>query len=103
MAALGRIRGILETSTVILLPRLSDPKFLPAEPVVTAATLAELSVGPLAARSDRERRRVRHTCNRPKLISIRFRSTRLQPGYLGKSPTRCGEVDARPPLARTTP
>lgn len=48
-------RGILDTSTIILLPRLRDPRALPAEPVVTAVTLAELSVGPLVARSDEER------------------------------------------------
>jgi tRNA(fMet)-specific endonuclease VapC len=48
-------RGILDTSTVILLPRLSNPDVLPAEPYITAITLAELSVGPLVARSDPER------------------------------------------------
>jgi tRNA(fMet)-specific endonuclease VapC len=48
-------RGILDTSTVILLPQLSDPTLLPAEPLITAVTLAELSVGPLVARSDQER------------------------------------------------
>ena len=48
-------RGILDTSTVILLPRLEDASALPAEPLITAVTLAELSVGPLVARDDRER------------------------------------------------
>jgi tRNA(fMet)-specific endonuclease VapC len=48
-------RGILDTSTVILLPRLTDPSALPDEPLVTAVTLAELSVGPLVARDDVER------------------------------------------------
>jgi predicted nucleic acid-binding protein len=48
-------RGILDTSTLILLPRLSNPDVLPAEPYITAITLAELSVGPLVARSDQER------------------------------------------------
>jgi predicted nucleic acid-binding protein len=48
-------RGILDTSTVILLPRLSNPAALPAEPYITAITLAELSAGPLVARSDSER------------------------------------------------
>jgi tRNA(fMet)-specific endonuclease VapC len=55
MTALERTRGVLDTSTVILLPRLSDPTLLPAEPLITAVTLAELSVGPLVARSDQER------------------------------------------------
>jgi tRNA(fMet)-specific endonuclease VapC len=40
---------------VILLPRLSSPDLLPVEPFITAITLAELSVGPLVARSDQER------------------------------------------------
>ncbi len=48
-------RGILDTSTVILLSRLSDPAALPDEPLITAVTLAELSVGPLVARDDEER------------------------------------------------
>jgi len=46
---------VLDTSTVILLPRLADADLLPDEPVITAVTLAELSVGPLVARSDEER------------------------------------------------
>jgi tRNA(fMet)-specific endonuclease VapC len=48
-------RGILDTSTVILLPRLADASALPAEPLITAVTLAELSVGPLVARDEHER------------------------------------------------
>lgn len=48
-------RGVLDTSTLILLGRISDVDALPAEPLITAVTLAELSVGPLVARSDAER------------------------------------------------
>ena len=48
-------RGILDTSTVILLPRMVDATALPPEPLITAITLAELSVGPLVARDDAER------------------------------------------------
>ena len=48
-------RGVLDTSTVILLPRLQDAKLLPAEPLITAVTLAELTVGPLVASTDAER------------------------------------------------
>ena len=48
-------RGILDTSTVILLSRLDDPLVLPEEPLITAITLAELTVGPLVAASDTER------------------------------------------------
>jgi tRNA(fMet)-specific endonuclease VapC len=46
--------GVLDTSTVILIDRL-DPDDLPAEPVITAVTLAELSLGPLVATDDTER------------------------------------------------
>jgi hypothetical protein len=48
-------RGILDTSTVILLPRFPNASALPIEPVITAVTLAELSVGPLVARAEAER------------------------------------------------
>jgi tRNA(fMet)-specific endonuclease VapC len=47
-------RGILDTSTVILMEDLTDAKALPAEPLITAVTLAELSVGPLAAKKESE-------------------------------------------------
>ena len=47
-------RGILDTSTVVLLSRL-NPDLLPEEPLITAVTLAELSVGPLVATSRKER------------------------------------------------
>lgn len=48
-------RGILDTSALLLLPRLSDPNVLPAIPLITAITLAELSVGPLVATTYTER------------------------------------------------
>lgn len=44
----ARRTGILDTNAVILLEGL-DPDDLPTEPVITAVTLAELSVGPLVA------------------------------------------------------
>jgi len=47
-------RGLLDTSTVILLGRMEDPSALPDESVVSTITLAELSVGPLVARSAQE-------------------------------------------------
>lgn len=47
--------GLLDTATVILLPRLTDPAALPDEPMISAVTLAELSVGPLVAATDAER------------------------------------------------
>ena len=48
-------RGLLDTSTVILLGRLTDASLLPDECVISAVTLAELSVGPLVARTTQER------------------------------------------------
>ncbi len=48
-------RGVLDTSTVILLRRITDPAALPAEPLITAVTLAELTVAPLVAATDTER------------------------------------------------
>ena len=47
--------GILDTNLVILLPRLTDAGLLPRAPVITAITLAELSVGPLVAATPHER------------------------------------------------
>lgn len=46
--------GILDTNAVILLGRLS-PQDLPVEPLITAITLAELSVGPLVTEEEAER------------------------------------------------
>jgi tRNA(fMet)-specific endonuclease VapC len=48
-------RGILDTSTVILLRRITDPHSLPTEPLITAITLAELAVGSLVAEEETER------------------------------------------------
>jgi tRNA(fMet)-specific endonuclease VapC len=48
-------RGILDTSTLILLARIEEVDALPEEPVITAVTLAELSVGPLVAATESER------------------------------------------------
>ena len=47
--------GLLDTSTLILLERIDDPLSLPRQPVITAITLAELSVGPLVAADAPER------------------------------------------------
>ncbi|MGA7050229.1 MAG: type II toxin-antitoxin system VapC family toxin [Mycobacterium sp.] len=51
----GPRRGILDTSTVILLGDITDPTALPDESVISAITLAELSVGPHVAHGDDER------------------------------------------------
>ncbi len=47
--------GILDTSALIALTRLDDAGLLPAEPLITSITLAELSVGPLVATDPGER------------------------------------------------
>jgi tRNA(fMet)-specific endonuclease VapC len=47
--------GLLDTTTLILLTRLRDPSVLPLQPMISAITLAELSVGPLVAQSPEER------------------------------------------------
>lgn len=47
--------GLLDTSTLILLPRLRQPEALPDAPLISAVTLAELSVGPLVATTEEER------------------------------------------------
>jgi hypothetical protein len=49
------VRGVLDTSTVILLSQLEDAAALPDDPLITAITLAELSVGPLVADDEHER------------------------------------------------
>lgn len=50
-------RGVLDTSVVIALPTLRDPAVLPDLPLITAITLADLSVGPLVATDPEERSR----------------------------------------------
>lgn len=47
-------RGLLDTSTVLLLGRL-HAQDLPDEPLITTITLAELSVGPLVTTNRKER------------------------------------------------
>ncbi|MGH3073326.1 MAG: type II toxin-antitoxin system VapC family toxin [Gaiellales bacterium] len=53
--------GLLDTSAVLALRRLPDPSVLPDVALISAITLAELSVGPLVATDDAERaRRLAH-------------------------------------------
>jgi hypothetical protein len=54
-ARVTHLRGVLDTSTVIMLPSITNVASLPAEPLITAVTLAELSVGPLVATDETER------------------------------------------------
>ena len=49
------LRGLLDTSIVVSLGGLTDLDALPARCFVSTITLAELSVGPLVAKTDRER------------------------------------------------
>lgn len=50
----GPSEGVLDTNAIVLLDRL-DPDDLPVVPVITAITLAELSVGPLVSQDLAER------------------------------------------------
>ena len=47
--------GLLDTNTLILLPRFEDASLLPERPLISAITLAELSVGPLVTTDETER------------------------------------------------
>ncbi|HUH17354.1 MAG TPA: type II toxin-antitoxin system VapC family toxin [Methylomirabilota bacterium] len=47
--------GLLDTNTLILLPRLADASVLPEHSLISAITLAELSVGPLVTTDETER------------------------------------------------
>jgi tRNA(fMet)-specific endonuclease VapC len=47
--------GLLDTSTVLLMPRLDAERDLPRRPAISALTLAELAVGPLVAADITER------------------------------------------------
>jgi predicted nucleic acid-binding protein len=49
--------GLLDTSTLLLLPRIADPAHLPEIPLISSITLAELSVGPLVTGDAAERAR----------------------------------------------
>ena len=85
-----RGRGVLDTNIVIMLPRVTTSALLPAEPLITAVTLAELSVG-AAGRVHRRRNepRARPTSNRPRPISTRCRLTRRLRGPSVEWPPRC--------------
>lgn len=50
-------RGILDTSTILHLGKIASADLLPAEPLITAVTLAELAVGPLVTSDEGEQAR----------------------------------------------
>lgn len=49
--------GLLDTGALLVLPRIEDASLLPDVPLISAITLAELSVGPLVTGDDAERAR----------------------------------------------
>lgn len=49
--------GLLDTSTLLLLPRITDVSVLPEIPLISVITLAELSAGPLVTDDESERAR----------------------------------------------
>lgn len=57
MTSQPRATGLLDTSTVVLLSRISDAEVLPQVPLISAVSLAELAVGPLVAATETERAR----------------------------------------------
>lgn len=97
-------RGILDTSTLILLGRLQETDPLPAEPLITAITLSELSVGPLVVSTDGERAApYKRTSSRPKPILCRCRLTLTRPAASGELPQGSQARAANQPHAPMTP
>ena len=81
---------MLDTSTVILLGRIDDPAALPDEAVISAITLAELSVGPHVAHSDEQRAaRQAHLQARRSRTSTCWCSMPSLRAHSGQSPHRC--------------
>jgi hypothetical protein len=95
-------RGVLDTSTVILLQHITDPTALPAEPLITAATLAELAVDPLVAAEERERaaRQAHLQQAEADFDPLSFDADAARAS--AESPPRCGAPGARRPPAPTT-
>jgi hypothetical protein len=79
--------GILDTSTLILMARMSDTEALPSDPVITAITLAELSVGPLVATDEMERA-ARQAHIQQAEADFASRRNRLKPAGRGPGPPR---------------
>jgi len=67
--------GVLDTSTFLLLDRMTVTALLPDPPWITTVTLAELGVGPLVARSEDERVRRSSNCRSRSPASIHCPST----------------------------
>jgi len=95
-------RGVLDTSTVILLAQLQDATTLPAEPLITTVTLAELSVGPLVARDQQERSARQAHLQQAEADSNLWRSTRPRHEHLVAWQHRCETPGESPQPAHTT-
>jgi len=94
--------GLLDTSTLILLPRLRDPSALPERPLISAITLAELLVGPLVAGTDSERAARLAHLQQAEADFDPLRSTPTQGGRSGRWPRPFAVQAEGPAPARTT-
>jgi hypothetical protein len=94
---------MLDTSTVILLGRLDDPSTLPDEAVISAITLAELSVGPHVARTRAERAARQAHLQQAESDSTCWLSTAKRPVHSVLSRHLCGHLVESRRHAPTTP
>ena len=94
--------GLLDTSTLLLMPRLDAERDLPRKPLISAVTLAELAVGPLVTHDVAERAsRIAHVQQRRR-ISSRSRSMSLLHERSGRWLPTCARRDARRRHGRST-
>src|SRR5690349_4282502 len=100
--AIQHERGVLDTNTVIMLPRVIGAAFLPAEPLITAVTLAELSVGPLVASTNEERAARQPISSRLRRTSIRWPLTHRLNARSARWPGHCDGLAERRVLEPTT-
>ena len=94
--------GLLDTNTVILLARLRDPQQLPPVPAISTVSLAELSVGPLVATTERERAARQAHLQQAEADFEPIPFGAAQHARSAKSPPICGARGARPPPAPMT-
>jgi predicted nucleic acid-binding protein len=87
-------RGVLDTSTLILLTRMQDESLLPVEPLITTVTLAELSASPLLATTAQERAARQAHVQQAELTSIPSRSMCQRRGRLAGPRWPCAAVAA---------
>ena len=95
-------RGVLDTSTVILLGELTDATALPAEPLITAVTLASFPLARSSPAMSGSVPRARRTFSRPRRTLTRFLSMPAPPGPSGASRHRCAAPVARAQGGATT-